>query len=233
MRALRAPRSFDAHHLTALAAEAQRLLGAEVQVRARPLAGPLPPLLVEERAAVQGAIEKRVREFSVGRALARELLRELGHGEVPVPKQPSRAPRWPRDAWGSITHTDEVAVVAVGPASVSFGLDLEGAEPLEDPLVGHILRPEEVQSLRGPELGRWAKVVFSAKEAFYKAQHRHTNTLLDFLDVRLRLYPTERRFEVEVLHDAKARLPGRFEGGWAEVGPFVLTTCRLVTPRTR
>lgn len=210
--------------IEALAAEARRLLGEDVRTGAAPLAGPIPSLPPEEDAAVAGAVEKRRREFAIGRTLARGLLAELGAPVAALPRRPNRVPAWPDGVAGTITHTDDVALAAVARGAIGLGLDVEKADPLPESLSRLIVRPDEARAMT-PEL---AKVVFSAKEAFYKAQYRHTETLLDFLDVSLHLDVGARRFEVEVHHPAARRLPvARAQGGWHRIGGWVISAVRI------
>jgi 4'-phosphopantetheinyl transferase EntD len=88
---------------------------------------------------------------------------------------------------GSISHTRQVAAVAVARVSddtASLGLDIESDAPLRDAL-WHIVFTEAER--------RWltstadAKVVFSAKEALYKAQYPISGEFLGFdaVDVEL------------------------------------------------
>lgn len=209
----------------------ETLLGAGVRARAVPLLGSIPELPLAEAGVVSSAVEKRRREFAFGRRLARALLAELGRPVESIPRGPDRAPIWPAGAWGCISHTDELVVAAVALTGDGLGLDLEGAEPLPPALFPHVLRPEERARLEGRDAGRLAKIVFSAKEAFYKAQHRHTGLLLDFFDVSVRLDEEARRFSLEVHRDdARALLPSCLEGGWIEPDPFVLTAIRVSKP---
>ncbi len=212
-----------------ISAAASSLLGPGVRVAAAACAGPIPPLWPQEEAAVVNAVDKRRREFAVGRNLARTLIAELGFSPAPIPRSADRSPAWPTGVTGSITHTDEVVVVAVARATETsgFGVDIEGSGPLDEALWPYVLTQEEVVRL-GPAPGRLAKVVFSAKEAFYKAQHPHTGALLDFLDVELCLDVETRRFAVSVRHPAGALLPVPLpQGAWAEVGGHVLTAVRF------
>lgn len=210
--------------LAELESAARALLGASVRVGARALADPIPPLPEAEAKAVAGAIDKRRREFAHGRVLARRLLAELGRPTEAIVRLPNRAPGWPPGVSGTLTHTDDVVMAAVElDRGRGLGLDLEAADPLDPALVPLILHPGERD---GPAAldGQLAKVVFSAKEAFYKAQHRHTGTLLDFKHVRLELDRAARRFTVvEVDHPRAARLPAAMGGGWAAAGRFILT----------
>jgi 4'-phosphopantetheinyl transferase EntD len=45
--------------------------------------------------------------------------------------------------------------------------------------------PKDGRSYRSAERGRAAKILFSAKEAFYKCQYTVTERFLDFTDVEL------------------------------------------------
>ena len=69
----------------------------------------------EERAYVESAVPRRVREFAAGRQCARLALRELGGPDEAIPVGLSRQPKWPPGIVGSITHTVGycLAVVAV------------------------------------------------------------------------------------------------------------------------
>lgn len=119
------------------------------------------------------AVEKRRREFTAGRAAVKTALIELGHPPDPVPVGPDRAPIWPRGVTGSITHTKGFAAAIVAKTSVAraLGLDAERATPLKSALHSEILSPSEHDWTReqaDPDL--MAKLIFSAKEAAYKAQ---------------------------------------------------------------
>lgn len=198
-----------------------------LEVGARSLEGPIPRLPEVEEGVVANAAQKRRREFAGGRVLARSLLAELGVPVEAIRRGADRAPQWPADAWGSITHTDDVVVAAVGRADGStFGIDLEGKAPLGRELWSHVLVPAELEAVGGD--GKLAKVVFCAKEAFYKAQFVHTGALLDFLHVRLSLDVGTRTFVVrEIDHSAAPHLPRPIQGAWAEVGPYVFAAARV------
>jgi 4'-phosphopantetheinyl transferase EntD len=150
-------------------------------------------LTPDELAIVSTAVDSRRREFAAGRLLARRLLGELGvarsHSLLSGAK---REPMWPEGIVGSITHKTGWAGVAVARAHVvrSLGCDLEDDDPLKLELWRRILSPAEQQWLKTqPNSGQLAKVYFSAKECFYKAQFPLTRQWLGFLDVELRLQP--------------------------------------------
>ena len=196
----------------------------DIHVRAGRILDVYPPLGRTEAHSVERAVHKRKREFAMGRHLARSLLSDLGRVCPDLSRGSDGCPAWPSGTWGSITHTDEMALVGVSKRVDGFGLDLEGAEPLREPMFRHILRPDELQSLPSNLVHQLAKVIFSAKEAFYKAQYRHTRTFLGFFDVQLKLQLDSQTFSYEPHCRALDTLQrATFAGGWMLSPPFVVT----------
>lgn len=138
-----------------------------------------------EANAVSGAVPARVAEFHAGRAAARAAMVALGLPPRPVPMGPDRAPLWPEGATGSISHSATACVAVVGDAQRwgGIGVDLEEATALDDTLVAEICTTAEIAWLdRQPEAerGLMAKLIFSAKEAAYKAQYPLTRQVFGF-----------------------------------------------------
>ena len=147
-----------------------------------------------EEAALAGAVPGRAREFTAGRVAARRAMRAIGLGDHPVPAGVDRAPIWPEGVVGSISHCAEhcVAAVASTGAWASVGLDIEPDAPLDEALWESVLRPEEIAWLVGrptERRGRFARLIFSAKEAAYKCQYPLTRTLLDFDELAITVEP--------------------------------------------
>ena len=131
------------------------------------------------------AVEKRRREFTAGRVLARKAMRRLGVPEAPIVNGEDRAPRWPAEVVGSITHTKSWCAVALAPrGSVrGVGLDVEGDDDLKRNLWDTICTPADLAWLEAQppgERGWLGKLVFSAKECAYKAQYLETEQFLGF-----------------------------------------------------
>ena len=82
------------------------------------------------------------------------------------------------------------------------------------PLVPRIKR-------RAPELARRATGVFSAKEAFYKAQYPTTETFLGFMDVRLTYEAQPQRVTVRVVRPGSPLLGLQLSGFLVEVDAWV------------
>lgn len=180
----------------------------------------LPVHPAEER-WVAKAGPKRRRQFAQGRACARQALQLLGAaGEAAIiPRNEDRSPAWPTGFVGSISHTDAwcAAAVARREQVLALGIDVESREPLDEALARRICTPPEWEALA--RLGdrpaeEWAKLVFSAKESFYKAYFPETKTGLGFQQARVLIDPSAGRLAVELLADDKPALAGlrRAEG---------------------
>ncbi len=150
-----------------------------------------------ERAFVAGASPKRQREFLSGRAAARAALARLGVAAHDLLPGGAREPLWPPGMTGSITHTGRFCLVAVAPRArcVSLGLDCEPDEDLAEPLWQRVCTPVERSWLREQPAegrGRWARLIFCAKEAAYKYQHPLTRSFLGFQELSVSFdAPTE------------------------------------------
>ncbi|MFN7874035.1 MAG: 4'-phosphopantetheinyl transferase [Pirellula sp.] len=174
------------------------------------------PLTARELQLVSKAVPKRVDEFRAGRHCARHALRKLGIEEFDLLKGPNREPIWPAGVVGSISHSDKYAAAAVASSQVyrSIGIDIERAKPLAMGLIKTIGSPDEIRmvdSLAGDR--PWDTLLFSAKEAFYKAWFPVTRTVLEFHDVRVDIKPAEERFVVQLMNHEQYRtmeITGRF-----------------------
>ncbi|MFD1807677.1 4'-phosphopantetheinyl transferase [Gemmobacter lanyuensis] len=122
---------------------------------------------------------KRQSEFRAGRHAARAALAELGLPDRPIPAGADRAPIWPLGLIGSISHSDRLCLAAVGRGR-GIGVDLEPAEPLEPQIHRMILSPEDRGSEGAVISGLETRLIFSAKEAAYKAQYPLSRQLFDF-----------------------------------------------------
>jgi 4'-phosphopantetheinyl transferase EntD len=127
-----------------------------------------------------------------------------------------RAPRWPEAVVGSITHTGDApggyCGVVVGRAVElrTVGLDAEGAGGLPPMLWSSVLTATERDRLSHlPVIDResCAKLIFSAKECFYKAQYPLSRRFLDFSEVEIALDSQSSTFEAKVTSDARRSLP--------------------------
>jgi 4'-phosphopantetheinyl transferase EntD len=127
-----------------------------------------------EVALVATAGEKRRRDFFLGRHCAHLALERLGHPVAVLEIGARGAPAWPPGVTGSITHTKGYAAAIAAPVTVfaALGLDTERIGEISRELGKKLFRPEEQESLAGlgdDEWSRAATIIFSAKEAYYKA----------------------------------------------------------------
>ena len=140
----------------------------------------LHPLGVEEAAHIAKAVPARRAEFSAGRDAARACLEALNQPSADI-RAVNRAPIWPSEVVGSITHSRSecLAVMALRRDLAGLGIDIEPDTPLPVELHGTVLREDE-SALRDD-----AKAVFSAKEAVYKMLSARLPHMLEFHDLHL------------------------------------------------
>jgi len=202
------------HAMTALRAALASMLPTDIAHAAGRIGRVDAALFEIERAAIARAVPRRRAEFQAGRALARRALRDLGVADQPIPIGPDRRPLWPRGVVGAITHTRDLAVVAVArsDAYLGLGLDLEPALPLETSLLALVGRPEEldgpkiVMASRTDSIDR-GKLIFCVKEAVFKAVYPTTLTWFDFQDAVVTIDPGAQSFAARLIGDVPS-IPG-------------------------
>ena len=145
------------------------LVGAEIEDRGQPL-----HISALEEAMVENAAPKRRREFALGRCCAHGALEKLGHGAAVIGRGENGAPLWPDGVTGSITHTRDYAAAVVGEARhfSGIGVDAERIGDITQGLWRRLFDAAECDHLMGldeAEQVRIATMIFSAKEACYKA----------------------------------------------------------------
>ncbi|PTM41488.1 4'-phosphopantetheinyl transferase superfamily protein [Bosea sp. 124] len=191
-------------------------------------------LRVEEREGIRGAVPKRQHEFAAGRRCAHLAMAQLGCPAAPVAVGDDRAPIWPEGLVGSISHCEAwaAAVVARKADGIrSIGLDLEPALPLPQDLVQTILRPEECLALGLLPVEtqlQCARLIFSAKEAFFKCQYALTGAFIDFQAAAISLDLARRSFRA-VLTGAVGAFPAghSFDGRFHCDAPIMVTGVTL------
>jgi 4'-phosphopantetheinyl transferase EntD len=192
------------------------------------------PLTGAESIGAADWAPNRRREFAAGRGAARLALSSLGESIVSIPRGPDRAPVWPRGIVGSISHCEGFcgAVAAREVDAVSLGLDVETAEPLPEELHLLIFSPGESSEIEARSRQTpvdFAKIGFSAKEAFYKCYYPLEKRFLDFRDVVIRFVgptggdPSGGEFQFEFVDGALpgAHLTTRVVGRWLTDRKFI------------
>lgn len=147
-------------------------------------------LTLDELQFIKHSAEKRIDDFTRGRACARRAMQELGLSEFSLLAGSRREPLWPRGVVGSITHTTGYAAAVVSRTDTleGVGLDCEHIESVDQEVWPTILCSSELAELGGlsQELRcKRAALAFAAKEAFYKLQYPITGAWVGFEDVRV------------------------------------------------
>ncbi len=172
-------------------------------------------LFDEERAAVGHAVESRRREFATGRACARKALAQLEIAPVAILSGERGEPIWPDGVVGSITHCAGYRAGAVARAVDvrSLGIDAEVHRPLSDGVRREIAFGPERAMLAARRHGiHLDAVLFSAKEAVYKAWFPLTHRWLGFEDAELAIDLAAATFHARLL------IPGPIIDGEALTG---------------
>lgn len=176
-------------------------------------------LTQDEIIAVSHCSNKRISDFSAGRACARLALKELGIEGFSLLSAEDRQPVWPAGVTGSITHTDGyTAAVVIRQGRVrSVGVDSEAVGAVHEGLWPRVCTQTELESLRSfasTECAVRAALIFAAKEAFYKSQFPLTGEWLGFADVAIELAEEPGGGGVFVVAPQRAlRLPRQAEQG--------------------
>ena len=182
-------------------------------------------LLSEELIHARNSVHRRRVEFATGRGQARRALGALGlsgAAACPVGVGKMRQPMWPDGVVGSITHCDGHCAAAVAWAHdfAAVGIDVEVNGRLPDEVIGQTCLERELAALSPVPAVSWPTVLFSAREAVFKAWYPITGDWLGHHDVTIDLDTARGSFTVTFLDPAVGdRAGGRFrelEGavGW-------------------
>jgi len=195
-------------------------------------------LLPEEEAVVARAVSKRRREFATARACARRALAQLGVAPAPILPGERGAPQWPSGIVGSITHCAgyRAAALALSRDVLTIGVDAEPDDALPDGVLATISLPAERARLRDLASAApgtsWDRLLFSAKEATYKAWFPLARRWLGFEDADITINPSDGTFHSSLLVTGPtvngSPLSG-FTGRWLTSDGLILTA---ITVRT-
>ena len=153
----------------------------------------------EER-QVSRAVTARRLEFATARDCARRALISLGTPAAAIGRGSKGDPIWPNGVVGSITHCDGYRAAAVGRADSvqAIGIDAEPADFLPAGLRRSVAVAQEIDHIEVLQEGDrhlpWDRLLFSAKEATYKAwfpEHRETR---GFQEVIIEIDPESKSF---------------------------------------
>lgn len=181
---------------------------------------------------IAGSAVKRRGEYLAGRIVAGRVLRELGHRQFDLLPGEDRAPAWPEDVQGALTHHSTLAVCTGWrrpdrPVS-GLGIDIEtlinGPRTLELwPGIISVWEREYFATLDMP-FAESLTLAFSAKESLFKALYPSVKRYFDFLDARVvRLAGNRITLELQVELTPSLPVGMLFECGYATLGDDVLT----------
>ena len=141
---------------------------------------------------------KRV-EFALGRTAAHFALKQIGlESPAPVVRGQKGEPIWPEGIVGSITHCHPWTVAVAVQCSNGFaiGVDLETKERMQGTDISDLVcREVELDWVRGGDFQQRLTMIFSAKEAVYKALYPLCRRYIDFKEVELTWLPEQHRFQ--------------------------------------
>ena len=173
-------------------------------------------LFPSERLSLGRAVDKRRREFITGRACARLALTQLGVPVEAIPSGGHGEPLWPDGVVGSITHCPGFRACAAARSEEfsSLGIDAEPNVPLPDGVLEQVAFGRERERVaerswetHGDRRVDLPRLLFSAKEAVYKAWFPLAERWLGFDDVDLSIDLESAEFRARLL------VPGPVVGG--------------------
>jgi 4'-phosphopantetheinyl transferase EntD len=167
--------------------------------------------------------------FALGRAAARDALRQLGVDAVAIGRGTGGEPLWPAGVVGAISHSRDLAVAVAARRAdyVGLGLDVEElARGLPVRAARLVCRPSEMAWIEEGSATERLTMLFSAKEAIFKALYPIERVWLDFADADLTWRGDRGAFEARVLKSVGQTYPVDFllEVNCRLVGGHVLST---------
>jgi 4'-phosphopantetheinyl transferase EntD len=198
-------------------------------------------LFPEEEKIIAHAVEVRRREYAAVRSCARACLGRLGYPRGPILPGVGGAPTWPAGVQGSMTHCTGYTAAAVAPLSRiwAIGIDAEPDAPLPDGVLDLVATPAERDRLAaappnfdGSNLDR---LLFSAKEAVYKAWFPLVGEWLDHQEVEIVFDPQDGGFTAELSRNGlivDGRQVRHLDGRWGREQGILVTAVVLGSARS-
>lgn len=187
---------------------------------------------IEPPASIGRSVAKRQTEFLAGRLCAREAMRQLdGRAYVPGVAE-DRAPVWPEDICGSITHSTGWAAAIVAHKAQWRGLGLDAETLLSHEratrLAKEILTAAELADMAtGPQdqIALRVTLTFSIKEALFKALYPIVRKRFYFQDAQLLEWREDGSARLRLLAD----LSTEWHSGMELDGQFCLSDTQLLS----
>ena len=185
----------------------------------------------EEEMLIGKAVESRRAEFVAARHCARQALRRLGMADGPILRGPKHQPLWPKGIVGSITHCTgyRAAAVAHAAAVLTIGIDAEPHAAIPARVAQRVLDDEERAWIaRASAAIHWDRLIFSAKEAVYKAWYPLAERWLGFEEARVTIDPATAAFHADLLIRPPAGVPPAFAGRYLIEDGLVVTAIAVM-----
>lgn len=182
----------------------------------------------------------RRNESATVRECARAAIVALGGEVAPIGIAADGSPIWPPGYCGSMSHTAGYYAAAVGSttSSLTLGIDAEANRSLPPDVLRLIADEEEWHAVTGLMAARprvaWDRLLFSAKEAFFKAWYPITHEWLEFRDCQVTLDSVSRTF-IASYSGERSRWPAvsQVEGRWRAVtigtNSYIVTAIHVST----
>lgn len=153
----------------------------------------------EARILSPRACTKKRIEFTSGRAAAHSALKQIGFPNPPPVLRGARGqPLWPQGITGSISHCFpwNIAVAIRCPKRIAIGVDLEATEGAGATDISKLVCTKaELDWVRAGNGQERLAMIFSCKEAVYKAFYPFCRSYIDFRDVELTWLSEQARFQ--------------------------------------
>lgn len=177
-----------------------------VVLRSAPVRDHFASLTHCEQSLVAHAVERRRAEFSTGRVLAADGLRELGIPRHPIGRGSHNEPLWPPGIVGSISHSSGICIVVLASSNAMefIGIDVESCTADVTKIGKLIMTPRELQRRSTADavtLDERTRVTFCAKEAVFKAIFPLVARFVDFQEVALTVNADTQTFEARACKD--------------------------------
>jgi 4'-phosphopantetheinyl transferase EntD len=197
---------------------------------------PAARLFPEEEELIAHAVPPRQREYAAVRNCARGCLTRLGYEPAPILPGAGGAPTWPAGLQGSMTHCAGYAAAAVAPLTRihAIGIDAEPDAPLPEGVIDLIATPAEQHRLTAtppePDHPNWDRLLFSAKEAIYKAWFPLVGEWLDHQQAEILINPHHGTFTALLSRDGltiNGHHTRRLNGRWISKQGILVTAVVL------
>ena len=175
----------------------------------------------------------RSREFAGGRTCAKNALAAIGMEEAgSLARDSEGLPQWPFGYTGSISHNRVFCMAVAGRMTdyIGLGLDLEQTNRIKEGAARRVVHPMETDFWKGEQLQ--ASILFSLKEAFYKAQYPQWRLSANFSEMALKVDLQEGLAEITFLADRllagiDGRIPSDFRFCFGLIESHVVSLCWL------